>query len=69
MNKALFYGLFANLIVKFAFYLVVSIIFIGLMSWAEIINAFSWRYSLVLALGMLAYSLMFAKPSVQEKRK
>ncbi len=57
----------AALLVKAAFYLIISIILIWLMKWAEIIKMFSWKYVVVLAIGMLLFSVMF-KPYMPQKR-
>jgi hypothetical protein len=57
----------AALLVKAGFYLIISIILIWLMKWAEITKIFSWKYVVVLAVGMLLFSVMF-KSYVPEKK-
>ncbi len=57
----------AALLVKAVFYLIISILLIWLMKWAEITKIFSWKYVIVLAICLLLFSVMF-KPYVPGKK-
>jgi len=57
------------LIVKFIFYLAVSCVFILLFWWAGIIDWFSWKYTIVLALGLLFMRIFISEIIVRPEKK
>lgn len=61
--------LLAALSVKFAFYFIISLFFIWLLKWAEIIKAFSLKYVLVLTIGLLLFSIITKQYMPEKARK
>ena len=67
-SKVLFLNLAASFLVKFAFYLIISIIYVWLLSFAGIISEFKWAYVLVGIVTLFIISIMF-KPYIPELKK
>jgi hypothetical protein len=53
-------GALAALLVRLGFYFLISLIFIGLLSWAGI-SSFSFRYVFVLTVGLFFFYVLFGK--------
>lgn len=63
------YSFLGALAVKFIFYFAVSCIFILLFWWAGIITWFSWRYTLVMALGLLFMRIFISEIVLKPDKK
>lgn len=66
--KALLLNLVASLFVRFAFYLIVSIIYVWMLRFAKIISEFNWAYVFVGIVTLFIISIMF-KPYIPELKK
>ncbi len=60
---------FGALLVKFIFYVAVSCVFVLLFWWAEIIEWFSWKYVIVMALGLLFLRIFISEIVVKTEKK
>ena len=56
------------LLVKFIVYIAVACVFILLFWWSGIIENFSWKYVLVLALGLLFLRIFIAEIFIKSER-
>jgi len=68
-NKEKIGSFLGALLVKLAYYFVISVIFMLLFWWAGIISGFNWKYAVVLALGMLFLRIFISEIFVKEEKK
>ncbi len=68
MIKDRFVNFMAALLVKIAAYFAISLFYVLLLMWADIINNFSWKYVIALTIVLLGIRIFIAEIFIKSEK-